>query len=99
MKFCQKCGNQLNDDAIFCDKCGTRVASAPAPTTKNNDQNKCPYCGEILNSNIDRCPTCGNEIRNREVTSSVKSFFEKIDSTEDEIKKIELITQLKIHTP
>lgn len=91
MKFCQKCGNQLNDDAVFCDKCGARAASVLAPTPKNNDQNKCPYCGEILSSNVDRCPTCGNEIRNREVTSSVKSFFEKIESTEDEIKKIELI--------
>ncbi len=30
--FCNKCGNQLDDNAVFCAKCGNRVdGGAPAP--------------------------------------------------------------------
>ena len=29
--FCNKCGNQLDDNAVFCAKCGNRVDGAPAP--------------------------------------------------------------------
>ena len=25
MKYCTKCGAQMNDDALFCPKCGTKV--------------------------------------------------------------------------
>lgn len=28
-KMCIKCGAELEDDAVFCDECGTRLASAP----------------------------------------------------------------------
>lgn len=30
MKFCEKCGNQLPDEAAFCPVCGMSFASAPA---------------------------------------------------------------------
>ncbi|MBQ3099817.1 MAG: zinc-ribbon domain-containing protein [Clostridia bacterium] len=30
MKFCEKCGNQLPDEAAFCPACGMSFASAPA---------------------------------------------------------------------
>ena len=32
--FCNKCGNQLEDNAVFCAKCGNRVDGAPAPAQK-----------------------------------------------------------------
>ncbi len=31
MKFCKFCGNQLEDDALFCDRCGKQQSSNPAP--------------------------------------------------------------------
>jgi uncharacterized membrane protein YhaH (DUF805 family) len=34
-KFCKKCGKKIDDDAVFCDNCGTKVASGgslPAPS-------------------------------------------------------------------
>ena len=31
MAFCSKCGNQLNDAAAFCDRCGAPRGVAPAP--------------------------------------------------------------------
>lgn len=33
--FCQKCGNQVSDEAVFCPKCGTRLEKAAvAPAVK-----------------------------------------------------------------
>lgn len=26
MKYCSKCGSPINDDAVFCAGCGTRVS-------------------------------------------------------------------------
>ena len=31
MKYCIKCGNELNDDARFCVSCGTAVEVPAAP--------------------------------------------------------------------
>ena len=31
MKFCQSCGTQLLDEAVFCPNCGCAVATEPAP--------------------------------------------------------------------
>lgn len=30
MKYCHKCGNPLEDDMLFCQKCGTKAAD-PVP--------------------------------------------------------------------
>lgn len=35
MKFCSHCGNQLDDDAIMCPKCGSMVDSAQVTTASN----------------------------------------------------------------
>ena len=43
MKFCEECGVQLEDDAIFCEECGATVGDSesipvvtnPEPTTKS----------------------------------------------------------------
>ena len=26
MRYCEKCGKQLNDEAVFCEGCGTKVS-------------------------------------------------------------------------
>lgn len=42
MKYCETCGNQLTDNAVFCPKCGTRVggnSETPQPV-ENNNQNQ-----------------------------------------------------------
>lgn len=39
MKYCEKCGNQLLDEAIMCPKCGYAVAGKQ-PTKAQNEQAK-----------------------------------------------------------
>ena len=37
MKYCYKCGNPMEDDMLFCQKCGTRASNNTAPTPKAPD--------------------------------------------------------------
>lgn len=39
MKFCEKCGNQLLDEAVMCPKCKTPVGSKQSPP-QPNEQDK-----------------------------------------------------------
>lgn len=98
--FCQKCGKELRDDALFCDGCGTKIVREQPVNNngpvKEGQVHKCPYCGEILGAYDIVCPTCGREIRDRGVTSSVQDFFNQISKIEDEEKKIELIKTFPI---
>ena len=91
--YCSKCGKQIADDALFCDGCGAKVGGVEKKEAqvKEGKTFKCPYCGEILPFDALKCPSCGHEIRGRETTASVQSFFDKLNNTENEDKKIELI--------
>ncbi|MBR0294760.1 MAG: zinc ribbon domain-containing protein [Bacilli bacterium] len=40
MKFCTNCGAKLNDDDVFCYKCGTRCAPIEASTPKEEEVKK-----------------------------------------------------------
>ena len=40
--FCQKCGNELKDDATFCNKCGAKVDSANHNISVSQESNKKP---------------------------------------------------------
>ncbi len=64
MITCPKCGNQAEDDAIFCDQCGTRLkveaapvaaAPAPAPVPAQVEAGAPAAAGaaEVI------CPSCG----------------------------------------
>ena len=51
MPFCSNCGNEINDNAKFCPKCGTaaNAENEPASTTQNNTSGiNCPKCGSII---------------------------------------------------
>lgn len=37
MKQCPKCQAELNDDSLFCSKCGSSVASSPEPSSTETD--------------------------------------------------------------
>ena len=65
MKLCTKCGNQLSDDAKFCDKCGSPVSNAQTPppipgineNVADDTKRKVTYVGVEK-----RCPWCNARI-------------------------------------
>ena len=105
-KFCDGCGAKIvHDEPVVEEKKTTEapakqesVAIPPAipPKNKEGQVHKCPYCGEILPFDAVKCPSCGREIRDREATWSVESLAEKLNATDDNDKKIELIKTFPI---
>ncbi len=104
--YCRKCGNQLRDDAVFCDKCGTKV-SADFENEKVESQgkrkqvyegviHKCPNCGHTLNSYTLICPKCGYELRGEESGHPVEKLSEMLQKTSDSKQKVELISTFYI---
>lgn len=65
MKFCTNCGNQLSDQANFCDKCGSPVSNAQTPppipgineNVADDTKRKVTYVGVEK-----RCPWCNARI-------------------------------------
>ncbi len=43
--YCNKCGNQIKDDALFCDKCGAKIE-------KNNSENNASNVNNVNNENV-----------------------------------------------
>lgn len=57
---------------------------------------KCPNCGEILNSFILVCPSCGCEVRGQEVSFAINEFVNIINNCEDEKKVSNIIRTFPI---
>ena len=68
--FCNNCGNQLPDDAKFCNQCGANVV--------NIIENTCLYCGNKLPDNATFCNVCGAKCSNSsdELASKIASEIE-----------------------
>lgn len=47
MKYCYKCGNSMEDDMLFCQKCGTKCISSesPKPDTASKQDSYAEYWG------------------------------------------------------
>ena len=98
MKYCRYCGAELEDDAVFCDKCGKKLTDGGQHSNYKKESNvvdgkifKCPFCGGNLPSNASACPHCGSEIRGREAVTSVKDFFDSLKNIDSDSKKMDLI--------
>lgn len=50
MAFCRNCGNQMDDVAAVCVKCGT---------AKGNGSQFCPNCGQLTVPGAAVCTSCG----------------------------------------
>ncbi len=48
MKYCQKCGNELNDDAMFCPKCGTACSQTNINNLSQNNADEKPIKGALF---------------------------------------------------
>ena len=85
MPFCTNCGQELDDEAKFCVKCGTTInknKNAQRETVYDGKIHKCPNCGERLDSFVVVCPACGYELRSTKVSNSVKEFTSKLNEIE-----------------
>lgn len=59
-KYCVQCGKTLNDDDIFCEKCGTKqeiIEAAPLGTIDSSK--RCIKCGNKLEDDGLFCGVCG----------------------------------------
>jgi len=68
MDECPKCGNKVQEDAIFCDQCGTRLVGAEAPAGAQEPEQVaaqeaqgivCPGCGATNTPGEMFCDNCG----------------------------------------
>lgn len=84
MPYCSNCGQKLHDEAKFCDNCGSAVKlnSSTNKFAYDGVIHKCPNCGGILESFVIKCPFCDYELRQSNVTSSVKELERKLEEIE-----------------
>ena len=52
---CSKCGADLQEGALFCRECGTKVE-------KQMSKNFCRECGSELTEGVKFCPNCGANV-------------------------------------
>ncbi|MBQ8813280.1 MAG: zinc-ribbon domain-containing protein [Lachnospiraceae bacterium] len=96
------CGKELLDGAKFCASCGVAVdvpyknEKEQRKTVYDGDLHKCPKCGEQLNAFVTICPACNYELRGTQVTSCVHELSLKLEKTETDEQKIELISNFYI---
>lgn len=64
--FCKKCGKQIDDDAIFCPYCGTKLGeikiddSSDEPVKEEKPEKKTSNKRkEVFDGEIHKCPRCG----------------------------------------
>ena len=75
-KKCPKCGNsEVNDQAFFCDKCGTNLSTTDIVKSKAiKPINNCPSCGANLKDpNFPYCPICFQSV-NESPSDKTKTF-------------------------
>ena len=57
MAICSKCGNEVNDGGLFCDKCGNKL------------EKLCPSCGASVPANANFCNGCGANLSSKSETN------------------------------
>lgn len=65
--YCRNCGNDVNDKAIACPKCGVN------PKT---EKNFCPACGEKTTPNQVVCTNCGVSLERKTIAATAGSAKE-----------------------
>ena len=72
MKYCQKCGKELSDDAAFCSGCGNALFA--------DEKKNCPQCGKKLSDDAAFCPGCGTVVVANEKKNYQKSGKDSSDA-------------------
>lgn len=65
MKYCQKCGREIADNALFCAACGTKQETAAPANPPKTIQMVCSKCNGTMTvdekNNSMVCPYCGSK--------------------------------------
>lgn len=61
-RVCQKCGWSADDDAIFCEFCGTNIEIPELPAELKEKPRFCSNCGKPLTESAKFCGYCGSPI-------------------------------------
>lgn len=77
MITCPKCHAQLEDDAKFCDTCGTPIEAPAAPIAATA---YCPHCGQQNDAENQFCQNCGKPLNETETKKNKKQ--DKTDAPE-----------------
>lgn len=72
-KFCQNCGNEVNENQEICLKCGSKLNNNVKSTTIEEKKRYCSNCGAELNANQEICLKCGVRVNNNTSSKSGKS--------------------------
>ena len=84
-QYCHKCGNKLDEEAVFCPKCGAKVASTAAAGWT------CSSCGANNDESDSFCSKCGTAknsvpaVRNVSMVSTKPSPPENYDYNDEEL--------------
>ena len=70
MSTCEKCGNGVSSDLIFCERCGHNLAG----------EKSCTRCGKKMNSDIQFCGNCG-QVSTQMQPGTLTSPTEKVASS------------------
>ena len=74
-KKCIYCGSELNEEAIFCSKCGK------SQTVNDSVELKCSQCGSSINKTDEFCSSCGTRNINYENNGVPKNLKELLNYT------------------
>ena len=58
---CEKCGNVLVLESVFCNKCGEKLE--PLFAEEMAKQNICPQCGATHSEEAAFCTSCGYKLK------------------------------------
>lgn len=61
VKYCDKCGAEVSDSALFCSSCGNKIGNPEREIPEGAI--KCSKCGEIYDDTLNFCTKCGNKLR------------------------------------
>ncbi len=64
IKRCVQCGTELQQDALYCMKCGARQSEVQDPDDNEEEEavKVCPVCHEPLEVEANFCTKCGAQI-------------------------------------
>lgn len=63
MKTCPTCSTEMNDAAIYCKKCGTKLGDGTSAAQQGQGIS-CPNCGKIMTPGANICSICGATVGN-----------------------------------